>query len=169
MITTQNDYKPTLAESNQKHQKELTAQHEQARKLELKYQTDLNKERQKRDGYLEEIMVQDQGSLDSFPEEVRRKAKVTMEIEQQDQIQHKIADLQQENDFLRTQVTDQQQRARYLQSELEHQKELYGQLQIQVMAKHQLSSLPNDGDVSYMHVHVHIFWVVTDNCVLAAS
>ncbi len=129
----------------------------------------MNKERQKRNGYLEETMVQDQGSLDSFSEEVRRKAKVTMEIEQQDRIQHTIADLQQENDFLRTQVTDQQQRARYLQSELEHQKELYGQLQIQVMAKHQLSNLPNDRDVSYMHVHVYIFWVVTDNCVLAAE
>ncbi len=37
LITIQNDYKPTLAESIQK---DLTAQREQTRKLELKYQTD---------------------------------------------------------------------------------------------------------------------------------
>ncbi len=132
----QNDYKRTLAESNQK---QLTAQREQIRQLELKYQTELKKERKQRDGYIEQTMVH--GSPDSSPEQVRHEAKVKMENE---------------NDYLKTQLTEQQQRARYLQSELEHQKELYGQLQIQVLAKHQLASLPSDGDVSYIHIFRHI-------------
>ncbi len=149
LIKAQNDHKKTLAESNQKHQKELIAQREQARKLELKYQTELKKERQQRDGRLEETM--DQGSPDSSPEQKRREAKVEIEIEQQDQIQQKIADLKQENDFLKTQLTDQQQHARYLQSELDHQTELYGQLQVQVVAKQQLAAVPTTiGDVSYI-------------------
>ena len=148
-IKLQNDYKTALAESNQKHQKELTAQRERARKLELKYQTELKKERKKRDGYIEDTM--DHESPGHSPEQTRRKAKVEMEIEQQDQFQQKIADLKQENDYLRTQLTDQQQHARYLQSELENKKELYRQLQIQVLAKQQLDGLPSVGDVSYMH------------------
>ena len=137
----QNDYKRTLAESNQK---QLTAQRERIRQLELKYQTELKKERKQRDGYIEQTMVH--GSPDSSPEQVRHEAKVKMEIG---------------NDYLKTQLTEQQQRARYLQSELEHQKELYGQLQIQVLAKHQLASLPSDGDVSYIHIFRH-----TGTCIL---
>ncbi len=142
LILAQNDYKRTLAESNQKHQKELAAQREQARKLELKYRTEL---KQQRDGYL-----MDHGSPDHSPEQVRREANVAMEIEQQDQIQQKIANLKQENDFLKTQLTDQQQRARYLHSELDYQTELYGQLQVQVVAKQQLAAVPTIKDVSYI-------------------
>ena len=77
--------------------------------MELKYQTELKKERKQHDGYIEETI--DQGSS---PEQTRRKAKVAVEIKQQDQIQQKMTDLQQENDFLKTQLTDQQQCARYL-------------------------------------------------------
>ena len=63
-----------------------------------------------------------------------------------------IADINLEKDSLKTELAAQQQRVRDLQHELDHQKEQYGQLEIQSMAKQQLSlslsPTDSEGDVS---------------------
>ncbi len=64
-----------------------------------------------------------------------------------------MADLERENDDLKRQICE-------VQCDLEHQKEQYGQLQVQVMAKRQLTGPHSIGDVRHnnkilMYMHVY--------------
>ncbi len=122
------NHKKALAEKTQKHKEEVADLHEQARKMELKYL---------KNG---DDFTAEHGSS---PEQVNR---------EMDQHHQTIADIDLENDHLKTELAVQQQRVRDLQHELDHQKEQYGQLEIQAMAKQQLSlnlsPTDSEGDVS---------------------
>ncbi len=108
-----------LAEKTQKHKEEVADLHKQARKLELKYLKN-------GDDFTAEVIEHG-----SSPEQVRQ--------EEIDQHHQTIADINLENDHLKTELAVQKNIVRDLQHELDHQKEQYGQLEIQAMAKQQLS------------------------------
>ncbi len=126
----------TLAEKTQKHKEEVAALRGQARQLELKYLKN-------GDDFTEEVI--EHGSPSTSPEQGRHARKI-------DQPHQIVADIDLEKDHLKTELAAQQQRVRDLQHELNHQKEQYGQLEIQAMAKQQLSlslsPTDSEGDVS---------------------
>ncbi len=115
------NHKKSLAEKTQKHKEEVADLHERARKLELKYLKN-------GDDFTAEVIEHG-----SSPEQVRR------EEEMDQHHQATIADINLENDHLKTELAAQKNIVRDLQHELDHQKEQYGQLEIQAMAKQQLS------------------------------
>ena len=130
------DHIQTLAEKTQKHKEEVAALRGQARQLELKYL--------KNGDYVAEEVIE-YGSPSTSPEQGRHARKI-------DQPHQIVADIDLEKDHLKTELAAQQQRVRDLQHELNHQKEQYGQLEIQAMAKQQLSlslsPTDSEGDVS---------------------
>ncbi len=130
------DHIQTLAEKTQKHKEEVAALRGQARQLELKYL--------KNGDYVAEEVIEHR-SPSTSPEQGRHARKI-------DQPHQMIADINLEKDNLKTELAAQQQRVCDLQHELDHQKEQYGQLEIQAMAKQQLSlslsPTDSEGDVS---------------------
>ncbi len=131
----QDDHIKGLAERTQKHKEDVAALREQARTLELKYL--------KNGDYVGEVT--EHGSPSTSPEQGRHAQKM-------DQPHQMIADIDLEKDHLKTELAAQQQVVRDLQHELNRQKEQYGQLEIQTMAKQQLSlslsPTDSEGDVS---------------------
>ncbi len=131
-----NDHLKALAEKTQKHKEEVAALREQAIKLELKYLKN-------GDDISGEVI--EHGSPSTSQKQGRH-------VGEMDQPHQMIADIDLEKDHLKTELAAQQQVVCDLQHELDHQKERYGELEVQSMAKQQLSlslsPADSEGDVS---------------------